>query len=214
MAAQVIENPDGTFSSEVNGTDVTDMTYEDIQESGVLDDWQDMEESPEDGSFPPSGVPSAGAEASEDPFLDDGASLYSSIPSTSNFTPQSWQVSLASHRALGEHYLMYAVRRTYSSSSYYWQYYLVRGTDIDKTGDLYSYSDCDIYTYYTYSSTTWYEVSKGSGTVNGTTSLVYSDLYFDYVGVDPVVDAFPYIAFCMMLVICLLLIISGRKRHV
>ena len=43
--------------------------------------------------------------------LDDVAVLPASVvPSTANYTPQAWQVNLAEHRSLGEHYLMWAQR--------------------------------------------------------------------------------------------------------
>lgn len=138
--------------------------------------------------------------------------VYSSVPSTASFSPTAWQINLAQNRQLGEHYLMYAVRRT-SGSSYYWDYFLVLGRDISYDSDIYTYSDCDVYNYYNYNSTVFYEFSVDSGTINGSQSLVYSDLYFDYVGVDPVDNSYPYISFAILIIIFVSILIGGR-RHV
>lgn len=146
-----------------------------------------------------------------DSAVGPGVDLYSSVPSNAAFTPTAWQVNLASARQLGEHYLMYAVRQSYGSS-YYWHYYLVLGSDISYADDIYTFADCDVYSYYNYSSTVFYELSVESGTVDGGVSLVYSDLYFDYVGTDPVVNAYPFISFIMFILIFVVILIGGRKN--
>jgi hypothetical protein len=215
--AQIVTNPDGTFSSVAGETDISDMTYEDMQEvnedADQVDDWSDMEESEADPDlFSPGDIPSAGDESYTDFMLDSDLEPYASVPSSASFTPVAWQVNLASNRSLGEHYLMYAVRRNYGSSSYYMQYYLVRGRDIEYANNVYTYSGCDVYTYYTYSSTVFYEATVSSGTVSGASSLVYSDLYFDYVATDPVDNILTYIVFLYLLVIIILLVIGGRRR--
>lgn len=214
MLAHVVENPDGTFSSFKDGQDVSDMTYQDLVDAGLAgskeDNWSDMEES-EGDSFPPSSVPSAGAEDNPDTVYDYGIDPLASVSSQANFTPTAWQVNLASFRSMGEHYLMYAVRRTSGSSSYL-QYYLVRGKDIKYDNGIYTYTDCDLYTLYNYSSIVNYETYVSSGSVSGSSSLVYSDLYFDYIGNDPIDNAMPYLMFTLFLIVIVLLVIGGRRR--
>lgn len=201
----MIENPDGTFSSKVDENDITDKTYNELLEEGYFspDDegYEDMEELEGDPFF-------SELEAQE-PVLDPD--VYASLPSSASFSPLPWQINLASNRGFGEHYIIYAIRRS-SGSSYYWQYYAVLGKDIDYDNGIYTYSNSELYSYYTYNNTLYYDVGVVSGTVNGLSGLVYSDLFFDYVGVDPVQNAFPYITFIFFFLIFLALLIGGRKR--
>lgn len=144
--------------------------------------------------------------------LDDVAILPASVvPSTANYTPQAWQINLAEHRSLGEHYLMWAQRTSYGST-YYWRYYLAIGRNISYSSNTYTYHDAELYTYYTYNNSTTYNVLVSSGTVSGTTYLVYSDLFFDYVGADPVLTASPYITFLLAMIIIALLVIGGKRN--
>lgn len=224
--AQVQVNDDGTFSAVVGDTDVTDVT--DYEEAGeILDEYEqegnenekvespDIQDSTDDlpvDSAAPAPDEEASLPSTDDFTVDEEVMPLSSTASNAVFTPAVWQVNLAANRGLGEHYLMYAVRRSYGSSSYYWQYYLIRGRDITYANDVYSYHDCDLYTYYSYGSTLTYEYTVGSGSVNGNSSLVYSDLYFDYVGSDPLYISYPYISVTLMLVVVLLLILGVRRR--
>lgn len=128
------------------------------------------------------------------------------------FTPTVWQVNLAEHRAFGDHYLMWAQRVNYSGSSYYWRYYLALGPDITKSGDTYRWQDAEVYSYYTYNSAVTYDVSVNSGSVSGSTYLVYSDLYFDYVGVDPAGSSLVYVTFIMFVIVIALLMIGGKRN--
>lgn len=217
--ARVVANPDGTFSSFVGDTDVTDMTKGDMDDAGIdvsdqaqdsedqVEDWSDFEE-PQDFFSPSQEIPSAGADDYQDNDSDLGIEPFSSAPSSTSFTPPVWAVNLASNRALGKHYLMYAVR-----TNNYTRYYLVLGRDVEYIGGSYRYSGCDVYSYYSYSNTIDYTKDSGqSGTLSGSSYLVYSDLYFDYVGADPLVNAVSYINYLLLLIIIVLLVIGGRRR--
>ena len=132
-----------------------------------------------------------------------------------SFSPQTWQLNMAANRSFGEHYLMYGVRRSGSSGyNNYWDYYLVLGNDIeyDQSSDRYSYTDCDLYHYSSYDGYVTYELTESSGSLSGSSSVVYSDLYFDYVGVDPVVNSYPYIGFVMILILMLISFFGGRRN--
>lgn len=145
-------------------------------------------------------------------YQDSSIDLYSAVPSSAAFTPTAWQVNLASTRQLGEHYLMYAHRVYYSGSSSYWHYFLVLGDDISFENGSYTYTDCDVYSYYSYGNTVYYDRDLGSGSLDGDSTLVYSDLYFDYVGVEPAVNSYPFIGFTLLLLIFVVVMIGGRKR--
>lgn len=147
-----------------------------------------------------------------DTYSDPGMELYSSVPSNAAFTPTAWQVNLASARQLGEHYLMYADRVYYSGSSSYWHYFLVLGDGISFDNGVYTYADCDVYSYYSYAGTVYYDRDLGSGSLDGNGTLVYSDLYFDYVGVEPAVNSYPFIVFALLLFVFVAIVIGGRKR--
>lgn len=127
------------------------------------------------------------------------------------FTPLAWQVNVASSRSFGEHYLMWA-QRVSSGSSYYWRYYLAVGHDMVKSGDTYRYTDAEVYTYYSYNSSVTYDVSVLSGSVSGSAYLVYSDLYFDYVGTDPAASGFVYMVFFMFVILIAVLMIGGKRN--
>lgn len=137
--------------------------------------------------------------------------LASVTASAASYTPQAWQVNLAENRSFGEHYLMWA-ERVYSGSSYYWRYYIALGRKISRSSNVYTYTDAEVYTYYNYNSSVTYDVSVSSGTVNGSTYLVYSDLYFDYVGVDPAFKGSVYIFFVLFMIMIVLLITGGKRN--
>lgn len=188
-AAEILEeeNEDGALEDQENLSDVIQaLTVEDTETS---------EEVPDDVSY------------------DDLITPLAAVPSTAAFTPVAWQSNLAAHRPMGQHYLMYANRVYYSGSSSYWHYFLVLGNDIEYADDLYTYADCDVYSYYSYNNTVYYDRNVASGTLDGTAMLVYSDLYFDYVGVDPSGNSSIYVLYALLLVIIVLLIVRG-KSHV
>lgn len=133
------------------------------------------------------------------------------VPSTMSYTPQAFQVNLAENRAFGEHYLMWAQRVT-SGSSYYLRYYLALGSKISFDGSTYRYTDAEVYTYYNYNSSVTYDVSVSSGSLSGSSYLVYSDLYFDYVGVDPAFKGSVYIFFALFMIMIALLVIGGKRN--
>lgn len=182
---------------------------EEATENGALENqkdiFEDMVSSPVEGEEAP-------ADLQDDIYASDAAVALSAVPSTAAFTPTAWQANLASNRNLGEHYLMYANRVYYSGSASYWHYFLVLGSDISYDADIYTYTDCDVYSYYSYQNMVYYDRDLGSGRLNGNATLVYSDLYFDYLGVDPVNNVYPYMAFVLFLVVILLLIVGGRKH--
>lgn len=133
------------------------------------------------------------------------------VPSTASYTPQAFQLNLAQNRSFGEHYVMWA-QRVSSGSSYYWRYYIAVGRKITYSSNVYRYTDVELYTYSAYNSQVTYDVSVTSGAVSGTTYLVYSDLYFDYVGVDPAVNGSVYIYFALFMIIIVLLIFGGKRN--
>lgn len=154
------------------------------------------------------GEPSVVTVTPVDPLAPVPASVTSSA---NNYTPQAFQVNLAENRAFGEHYLMWAQRTSYGSS-WYWRYYLAVGRNITRSNDIYRYTDAELYSFWTYNSQTTYDVSVSSGSISGSSYLVYSDLHFDYVGTDPAFKGSVYIFFALMLIMIVLLI--GGKRHV
>lgn len=205
------------FEAVAGSRNVDDVLYpsevtealEGVNENGALenqnDAFEDMVSSPAEGEEISPGL-------QDDIYISDAAVALSAVPSTAAFTPTAWQVNLASNRALGEHYLMYANRVYYSGSSSYWHYFLVLGSDISYDADVYTYTDCDVYSYYSYQNMVYYDRDLGSGSLNGNATLVYSDLYFDYLGVDPINNVYPYMAFVLFLVVILLFIVGGRKH--
>lgn len=206
--AQIELDPEtGLFEAVIEDEENAQEVQEDVQ-TDVLEDTEDIldfvEPSPLEGA----------QEAPPDPdvyLYDDAVSLMSAVPSSAAFTPNAWQTNLASNRSMGEHYLMYANRVYYNGSSSYWHYFLILGSDITYDSDLYTYTDCDVYSYYSYSNTVFYERDLGSGTVNGGQNLVYSDLYFDYVGVDPACSSSVYVDYVLLAFIVVLLMIRGKR---
>lgn len=219
--AQVVENPDGTFSSVVEDTDVTGMDYDDMVDSGIIDEVTE-EVQPDDLETEEDILDGVLSDPLEDPEevpvdsddLSDPVVImpYSSVDSDAVFSPVDWQLNLARSRSLGEHYLMYAQRIQNGSYNRYWHYYLILGSDISYANDIYTYDNCDIYSYYADGSAAAYEVTAGSGSVDGDQYLVYSDLYFDYVGTDPMWNTFPYVVYMMLLIIFVMILIGGRRR--
>ena len=142
--------------------------------------------------------------------------VYSSVADSGGFSPQSWQTALAFGRGLGEHYLIYGAKHYYGSGNYnyYWDYYTIVGKDIDfdEGNSLYTYSNCDLYHYSNYSNNVTYTLSEESGTVSGNSYLVYSDLYFDYVGVSPDQSCSGLLSVALLIMIAGLLILNLRKR--
>lgn len=142
--------------------------------------------------------------------------VYSSVADSGGFSPQSWQTALASGRGLGEHYIIYGAKHYYGSGNYnyYWDYYTIVGKEIefDEGNSLYTYSDCDFYHYSNYSNNVTYTLSKESGTVSGNSYLVYSDLYFDYVGVSPDQSCSGLLSVALLIMIAGLLVLNLRKR--
>ncbi len=235
MAAVLEPNEDGSWSAiiEETDTDVTDLTGEKAieasQEAAELVDQEvdteesedDLEDGVQDSEDILDSVLSDSVEDSEEVQVDsDGVSsdntiaLTSAAASSSSFTPAAWQINLASARQLGEHYLMWAERYYYSGTSYYTIYYLAVGRDItfDDSTDLYTYSDVDLYDYYSYNSVITYERDIASGDVSGSDCVVYSDLYFDYVGVNPVNNSDSYISFVLLLCIIIILVVGVRRN--
>lgn len=232
MAAQVELNEDGTFSSVVGDTDVTDMTYEEIQE--VVEEQeivvQPSEQITDEGEISDvletteNILDDMGTTAMEDTETfevveDSGSSDYSVMPLSTvdtdyTYSPTAWQLNLASKRSLGEHYLMYGVRTGSGSYNGYWDYYLVLGDDIEynEASDSYAYTDCDVYHHSTYDGVVTYERMESSGAISGSSQVVYSDLYFDYVGIDPVENSYPYMSFALFMIMIVLLIVGGRKN--
>lgn len=202
--AQIEFNPDtGLFEAVISDQESSEgEVLDDVEVTqNILDNLESppMEDTPE-------------ASAAPDAYLyNDSISLMSAVPSNAAFTPNTWQTNLASNRSMGEHYLMYANRVYYSGSSSYWHYFLVLGDDIEYETDTYTYTDCDVYSYYSYGNTVYYDRSLGSGSLNGNSTLVYSDLYFDYVGVDPAHSSSIYVIYALLAFIAVLLMIRGKR---
>lgn len=143
---------------------------------------------------------------------DSYINLASAAPSVQSYSVQPWQLNLAENRQIGEHYLIWAERVYYSGNyNYYWHYFAAVGKDIEKNGDVYVYTDADLYDLYSYDNTTTYQMQQTSGSVNGSSFVVYSDLYFDYVGTASTVSV-PFILVGLLLIITMLLIIALRRK--
>lgn len=153
------------------------------------------------------------ASESEDMADDDSyINLASVAPSVQSYTVQPWQLNLAENRQIGEHYLIWAERVYYGGNyNYYWHYFAAVGKDIEKNGDMYVYTDADLYDLYSYDNATTYQMQQSSGSVNGSSFVVYSDLYFDYVGTASTVSV-PFILVGLLLIITMLLIILLRRK--
>ena len=143
---------------------------------------------------------------------DSYINLASAAPSVQSYSVQPWQLNLAENRQIGEHYLIWAERVYYGGNyNYYWHYFVAVGKDIEKNGDMYVYTDADVYDLYSYDNTTTYQMQQSSGSVNGASFVVYSDLYFDYVGTASTVSV-PFILVGLLLIITMLLIIALRRK--
>lgn len=120
--------------------------------------------------------------------------------SSFSFNPQSWQINMAQNRPMGWHYVM---TRTGVNSN---NYILVLGRDVTYNDGLYTYVDADFYSVYSTGSSGsiryHYDVHDNwSGTISSGTYVVYSDLYFDYVGSR----SFDYIWLILFFVVVILL---------
>lgn len=207
--AQVHLNEDTGLFESVVGTESVDDVVTPDQAEEVLDRVE-TEEDILDGVVAP--APSLEETVVSDPpdyLVDYTAMPFVAAPSDTAFNPQAWQVNLASNRSYGQHYLMYGDR--ISTGSYSWRYYLIVGSDIDYANDIYTYSDCDVYTYNSANSIVNYTREIGSGTVSGQSNVVYSDLYFDYVGTDPAFGVLPYILYFLLLIVILFLSLRGKR---
>ncbi len=213
---------DGAFSdsdgvlSDADSADDVDSVEDDVETDTDVSTVEDDTEENLVPDSPKSTVYLLSFDGESVPFtvtaLDSLDALPASVVSSSaSYTPQAFQTNLAENRRFGEHYLMWAQKVSYGSS-YYWRYYLVLGSDITYASNVYRYTDAEVYTYYTYSSQVTYDVSVSSGSVNGNSYLVYSDLYFDYVGVDPAVNGSVYIYFALFMIIIVLLILGGKRN--
>lgn len=192
-----IVNSDGSLTL-IDGGDQSDVDTDTTSDQGV--DLSDQVETAE------------GVEESEDMVIyDNSVSLASVASGSQSYTVQSWQLALAQNRDFGDHYLLWAVREYYSNYSYYWHYYAVIGKDIELSDDTYTYTDCDVYELYSYNDSTTYLFQESSGTVSGSSYVVYSDLYFDYVGTKPTLSS-AYLIVVFLLVLSMLFIISLRRK--
>lgn len=225
--AQIDFNDDtDLFESSVDGENVDDLissgdvidVIEQYEENHENDDVQTDEillDDPETGeeSFLSPALPAEEETEDVQDAVDDlGIDLYSVAPSTSVFTPQTWQLNLSSNRSLGEHYLIWGERVYYGSSSSYWKYYCVVGRDITYNNDRYDYQDAEVYTFYSYNSQITYDVSVGSGSLYGSDAVVYSDLYFDYVATDPLGNSLPLIFVAFFFILFVLILVGGRRN--
>lgn len=133
----------------------------------------------------------------------DDISLY-------NFTPQQWQLNMAQNRPVGWHYLM---TRTGTGNN---NYTLILGRDIVYDNGLYTYHDADFYSVYTTGSSSGsiryhYDIhDHWSGTVSSSSYMVYSDLYFDYLGGRSVSYSWLILAFIALLIL-FLIFFKGNK---
>lgn len=130
--------------------------------------------------------------------------------STSTFTPHTWQLNMAQNRPIGYHYVM---SRLGTNNN---QYVLVLGRDITYSNGVYIYQDCEYYSVYqtTVSSSTRYNYDvreDASGSINSSTYVCYSDLFFDYVGGRSVSYSWFILAF-VFLGVLLLMYIRGKRK--
>lgn len=205
------------FNPETGLFDAVDPEGEVIYDGSVNDVGQDTTDTVSDTASGVDGQEEAsqdGLESEEDIVVtvdgavdlsDYGIMPLSTVDTDAAFTPRDWQVNIAQSRGMGEHYLLWAVRQ--SSSYSRWIYYLAVGKDIEYSNDVYTYKDVDLYSYYDNGSTVEYELSEASGSIDGNTYLVYSDLYFDYVPAPASESPVPVIlAVAFFLIFALLLI--------
>lgn len=130
--------------------------------------------------------------------------------SVNTFTPQAWQLNMAQNRPIGYHYVM---SRLSSNNT---QYVLILGRNITYSNGIYTYSDCDYYSVYntTVSSSTRYNYDvreNASGSINSSSYVCYSDLFFDYVGGRSVSSSWLIIAFIVVILLFLIFFRGDRK---
>lgn len=139
------------------------------------------------------------------PFVVDGDDI-----STTSFNPQAWQINMAENRPIGWHYVM---TRTGSNSN---NYILVLGRDVTYQDGLYTYQDADFYSVYQTGSSGnvryHYDVRDHySGSISSTSYVVYSDLYFDYIGSRSVSYSWLIVVF-IALIVLLLIFFRGNRN--
>ena len=130
--------------------------------------------------------------------------------SVSSFNPQAWQINMAENRPIGWHYVM---TRTGSNSN---NYILVLGRDVTYQDGLYTYQDADFYSVYQTGSSGnvryHYDVRDHySGTISSASYVVYSDLYFDYIGSRSVSYSWLIVVF-IALIVLLLIFFRGNRN--
>lgn len=129
--------------------------------------------------------------------------------SSSSFSPQSWQINMAQNRPIGWHYVM---TRTGVNSN---NYILVLGRNVAYNNGLYTYVDADFYSVYSTGSSGntryHYDVRDNwSGTISSSSYVVYSDLYFDYVGGRSVHYSWFIFAFVVIILLFLMFFRGNR----
>lgn len=130
--------------------------------------------------------------------------------SITSFNPQAWQINMAENRPIGWHYVM---TRTGSNSN---NYILVLGRDVIYQDGLYTYQDADFYSVYQTGSSGnvryHYDVRDHySGSISSTSYVVYSDLYFDYIGSRSVSYSWLVVVF-IALIMLLLIFFRGYRN--
>lgn len=103
MAQIELNTETGLFEAVIEGEENVQEGQEDVQPD-VLENTEDILDFVEPSSMEDSPETPFGSESY---LYDDTISLMSAIPSSAAFTPNAWQVNLASNRSMGEHYLMY-----------------------------------------------------------------------------------------------------------
>lgn len=188
-----------------DGSVYLDMSGDDI--SGVSMSFEDFKALVE-------GSQAVSSDDIQDEEADDGINLLAvdgSDASSSTFSPQQWQLNMAQNRPLGWHYVMSRVGTNYN------HYILVLGRDIVYEDGVYRYSDCDQYDVYQTSntgSTNRYIYSvedSASGTIDSSQYVVYSDLFFDYVGGGGRASASLVLLFVVVIVL-ILIWWRGKRR--
>lgn len=231
ITPQIVENEDGSFSVESSAdgvsVDVTDVSDPDqIEElehafeddvfvdvsgndvTGVHMSYDDFVsfvaglEAPQDVS---TNDPQADPEADLSLLAVEGDDI-----STTSFNPQQWQINMAQNRPVGWHYVMTRIGSNTNN------YILVLGRDIIYADGLYTYTDADFYSvYFTGSSSNLryhYDIhDHWTGTISSSSYVVYSDLYFDYLGGRSVPYTWLILAFLVVMVLFLIFFRGNRN---
>lgn len=231
IVPQVVENEDGSFSVEssagsvsVDMSDVSDPDsveeLEDAFDSGVFvdvsgNDVTGVHMSYDDFVSFLSGLEGETDVSANDPqdSVDAGLSVLSvegADTSSASFNPQQWQVNMAQNRPVGWHYVM---SRTGSGTN---NYILVLGRDITYADGVYTYADSDFYSVYSTGSSGnlryHYDIhDHWSGAVDSSQYVVYSDLYFDYLGGRSVSYTWLILDF-LVLVVLFLIFFRGNRN--